>query len=386
MQILLVSNYQPPHPGGIEYAAEALKECWTERGHSVTWLTTDIPRGYLPLRSEENIRVPAWNGFEERFQINSPLVSPLSLPLIHRLIRSHDVINTHSLAPGLAALAMTMALLNQKPVVTTQHVGVIPLGNKLLDKTQCLFLRKLARWATKRGTRLTFVGEGVKQWFEDVADLDQKRLFVTPAGINPRHFYFVPDPERAQLREKWNLQPDQFSVLFIGRFVEKKGIPLIRELATQHKNIRFTMVGSGILHPENWSLPNMSILNHVSTAKLRELYGAHDLFLMPSFGEGWPAVVPQAMACGLFCMVSEEAFDGYRKDSHQFCVVPRTLASMNEQLEAYVEKRTAMPPRWETADYAADHWNWMKTAVIYENLFIEAMSENNQSKTGKHRG
>ena len=48
MRILLVSNYQPPHMGGIEFAAQSLKACWERDGHTVTWLTTDLPRGARP--------------------------------------------------------------------------------------------------------------------------------------------------------------------------------------------------------------------------------------------------------------------------------------------------------------------------------------------------
>ncbi|NCC53281.1 MAG: hypothetical protein EOM20_18995, partial [Spartobacteria bacterium] len=73
MRILLVSNYQPPHMGGIEYAAEALKACWKKLGHEVTWMTTDIPR--LPDRhTPDNVRIRAANFFENRWQINSPIV------------------------------------------------------------------------------------------------------------------------------------------------------------------------------------------------------------------------------------------------------------------------------------------------------------------------
>jgi hypothetical protein len=75
------------------------------------------------------------------------------------------------------------------------------------------------------------------------------------------------------------------------------------------------------------------------------------------------------MACGLFCMVSEETFDGYRKDKDRFCVVPRVFDRLSERLSAYAVKQTPMPPRQETSDYAIAQWNWMTTAVLYEGLF-----------------
>ncbi|NIP93828.1 MAG: glycosyltransferase family 4 protein, partial [Akkermansiaceae bacterium] len=71
MRILLATNYQPPHTGGIQYAAESLKRCWRDEGHEVTWLSTDIPPGGRDS-TEDNIRLPATN-FLERWQCYTPV-------------------------------------------------------------------------------------------------------------------------------------------------------------------------------------------------------------------------------------------------------------------------------------------------------------------------
>ncbi len=376
MRILLVTNYQPPHMGGIEFAGEALKACWERDGHPVTWLSTDLPRGARP-ETPDNLRVHALNQAEDWLQINTPMVSPLAYPRIRRAIRNHDVVNVHSLAPGLAMLVLRMAQRMGKPVVATQHVGVIPLRWSWLSHLQEHVIVRNARLAVAKGAPLTFVGAAVRDWFLTHAGLRPDQTCMTPAGIDPSAYHFVDDTERPALRTKWKLAGGKLNVLFVGRFYDKKGLPLIREVAAAHPEIQFTLVGSGPIKPESWNRPNVRLVGFVSTADLRELYGAHDLFIMPSFGEGWPAVVPQAMACGLPCLISEECFQGYAKDAGRFLVTPRTTAAVGAIL-AQVQRGELPLLRQRTgvADYARGIWNWQTTARLYAELFASLAKPN----------
>lgn len=372
MRILLVSNYQPPHMGGIEFAAESLKRCWEEDGHAVTWLTTDIPRGGRKPATDI-VRVRAANFPEDWWQINSPLPCPSSIPRICRLIAEHDVVNIHSLAPGLSTLALYLAVRRRKPVVATQHVGIIDLKLKALSALQKQFLCGVARWSVRRGVPLTFVGKAVRGWFVEKARLPADAVAMTPAGIDQKSYYFVTEEERKVFRKRWALRDDQLNVLFVGRFYEKKGLPLLRDIARLCPFAHFTFLGSGPISPAGWMLPNVEVLSFVPADQLRELYGSHDLFIMPSFGEGWPAVVPQAMACGLACLISEETFHGYGDDRGRFLVRPRELGAIVDTLEeAKSGKIALLADRKALADYAREHWDWMSTARIYLELFEEA--------------
>lgn len=374
MKILLVTNYQPPHMGGIEFAASALKECWQRLGHEVVWLTTDIPRRAVPS-ALDNLRVPAANFLEEKWQINSPLINPFYLPAINRALNACDVVNVHSLAPGLASLVLLLALLQRKPVVATQHVGVIPLANKMLDYFQRALLSSLARWGIVRGMKLTFVGEAVRQWFLDNARIKPEQISMTPAGIDHKLFFFVTDAEKRQFRLKWKISENCLNVMFVGRFYEKKGLRIIRQLAEESPEIRFTLVGQGPLSPAEWGLANIRLIAYVNNEELRELYGAHDLFIMPSVGEGWPAVVPQAMACGLSCLISEETFLGYGKDRELFYVCPRDVALLKEAVLKFAADLPASSARREAVSkYALLNWDWETTAKIYLGLFEELLN------------
>ncbi len=374
MRILLVTNYQPPHMGGIEFAGEALKACWERDGHTVTWLSTDIPAGARP-ESPDNLRVRAANFAERWWQINTPFVSPLELTRIRRAVAAHDVVNTHSLAPGLSTLAMRAAVSLRKPLVVTQHVAVIDLKSRALSALQHAVVTRNARYAARHGAPVTFVGEAVRAWFQQHAGLRDDQVAMTPAGIDPSAYHFVDDAERSRLRATWQLSDTAMNVLFVGRFYDKKGLPLLREVAAQLPHIHFTLVGSGPINPASWALPNIRIVGFVSSADLRALYGAHDLFVMPSYGECWPAVVPQAMACGTPCLVSEECFTGYGRDADRFLVTPRTTDAVAAILERAARGEEPLRQRRRyLAQYATEIWSWQRTARRYVELFQQRIS------------
>jgi len=364
--------------GGIEFAAEALRDCWREDGHEVTWISTDDPKGGAPS-TPDNVRIPCWNFLEHQFQINTPLITPLHRARIRQLVASHDVINPHSLAPGLSIMVMNEALRQRKPLVVTQHVAVIPLKLPALSWLQKKYICSMARRAQRGNAVITFVGKAVREWFEATAGLNPAGLAMTPAGINQGTYFYVPQAERSAFREKWKCSDAKLNVLFVGRFYDKKGLPLIREVAQMLPDVQFTLVGGGPVDPSTWNQPNVRIISFVNNRDLRELYGAHDLFIMPSYGEGWPAVVPQAMICGTKCLISEECFTGYQKDPGQFLICRRTVSSIADALNSVRDIRSlSESDRKATSDYAAATWDWMTTARIYLDLFNRQIARSQQ--------
>ena len=375
MRILLATNYQPPHTGGIQFAAESLKQCWLKEGHEVTWISTDIPRGARES-TPDNVRIRATN-FLERWQCYTPLIEPLAYRHIARLVKEHDVVNVHSVAPTLSLAVLHAALRHHRPTVVTQHVGVIPMKSARQELRQQQYISGIAKWAVRNNAYLTFVGRGVRDWFVDHASIPPDRVCMTPAGIDQHVYYYVHKEERTDFRRKWQMEDGRLSVLFVGRFLDTKGIPLLKELIERCPEVQFTLLGNGPRRdPFSWNLPNARIIESVSTEELRELYGCHDLLIIPSVGEGWPAVICQGMACGLPCIVSEEAFEGYQEDEDRFLVRPRDADALVETLRAAAAGDIPLvSQRWEVSDYAHKHWDWGTTAHIYLKLFERVAAE-----------
>lgn len=369
MKILLVSNYQPPHLGGIEIIAAQLRRSWERQGHQVTWITADVPPGAAPATAT-NIRVPALNFPERRFQINTPIVNPLFYFKALDLARAHDAVNIHSLAPGLTSIVRAAAFRSARPLVITQQVPVIPLQWNLLNRLQQMYILAAARQCGRRRAWLTFVSVSVRDWFLKNAALDPQLVRMTPNAYDKQAFYFSDEPERLRARVELGLPADKFKVLFVGRFIDKKGLPLIEMVARAAPEIDFTLVGQGIIHPEKWNLANVRVVSPRSAEQLRLYFASHDLLLLPSVGEGWPLVICEAMACGTPCLISRETFNNFGQNAEMFLVSDLNAADL---LAGLRQARDGQVPllrsRRQLAAFAEKTWDWDRTAAIFIELF-----------------
>ena len=87
--------------------------------------------------------------------------------------------------------------------------------------------------------------------------------------------------------------------LFVGRFVEKKGLHYLREAAAIRRDVQWVFAGWGPIDPGSWGLPNVRTYAGLKDNSLADLYRASDVLVLPSKGEGFPLVVQEALACGL---------------------------------------------------------------------------------------
>lgn len=369
MKIALCSNYQWPHLGGIEIICDQLKQSWQRAGHTVTWITTDVPKGAAPSGSE-NVRFPAWNVLEDRLQVNCPIVSPFHLPTLVRLIRLRDVVHVHSLAPGITTLVLLAALWTRRKLIVSQQVALIPLGGSALNLLQESFILAIARYVTRRGVRLTVPTAGIKKYFVERAKLDPAAIFIAPNAYDKRVFSYVDDLEHDSAIKQLQLPPTQLRVLFVGRFVQKKGIAYIEALARALPHVHFTLVGEGVIEPKAWELVNVRTVPALPAAELRLYFSAHDLLLLPSVGEGWPLVICEAMACGMPCLISRETFENFNQDKEMFIVSDLEHERLRDVIESC--RKGEIPllrTRRRLASYADKTWDWDRTANQFLELF-----------------
>ena len=127
------------------------------------------------------------------------------------------------------------------------------------------------------------------------------KIFPTPCPVR-----FI-DTNLFKVSKQLKQRPKQIG--FIGRLSEEKGvvnlikaIPLVLE---KQGDLEFTIIGDG---PQNEEIREMVEKYNLSTVVKLTGWVAHDelpnclnelqLFVLPSFTEGGPVTVPEAMACG----------------------------------------------------------------------------------------
>jgi glycosyltransferase involved in cell wall biosynthesis len=200
--------------------------------------------------------------------------------------------------------AFLFAFFSRKPVVIAQHVGIVRYNNPLLrmimDLANTIFVRPMLA----RADRVAFFSEITARYFSGVPFRSTPELMFT--GVDTDVFFPAKPDQKAGLRHRLGLPPDNPVVLFVGRFVEKKGFHILSRMVRLRPDIVWAFAGWGHLNPRDWGLPNVKVFSDLSGSSIAPLYQASDLFVLPSKGEGFPLVIQEALACGLPVVCSAE--------------------------------------------------------------------------------
>jgi glycosyltransferase involved in cell wall biosynthesis len=162
-------------------------------------------------------------------------------------------------------------------------------------------------------------------------------------------------------------------LLFVGRFVEKKGLSILRELVAAFPDDLWIFAGQGPLDPTHWALPNVHVVHGEMGAGLARYYRTADLLVLPSVGEGFPLVVQESMACGTPVMVGEDTAAGCPDARHLMLVekvgdsdtAVRWAWRLSELRESS-HRLLALRP--EVAKFAHKRWSWESTSAEYAKL------------------
>ncbi len=149
---------------------------------------------------------------------------------------------------------------------------------------------------------------------EDYA-LAQKKLaakdvvYVPGVGINTDGFESTPEEVRVQKRAELGIPQDAFVLLSVGELNRNKNHETAIR-AVSGLDVYYLIAGRGDLQPHLQAvIDELGCSDRVKLlgyrTDVRELYRAVDLFVFPSFREGLPVSVMEAMASGLPCVASD---------------------------------------------------------------------------------
>jgi glycosyltransferase involved in cell wall biosynthesis len=371
MRILTVTHYQPPHRGGIEMVAAALAERYRAAGHEVVWLASDLPP--VPAQPGQ-VRVPAWNGLEERLGVPYPIWDPRAVAVVRRWVDWCDVVHCHDCLYLGTVLALTRARRRRKPVLLTQHVGPVPYGSVVLRAAQRLAYATIGRYVHSTVDQVVFISHTVSEWFRRRTAYRRPPRFIAN-GIDAALFQYGDAAARRAARQRLGLSPDQRVLLFVGRFVDKKGLPIVKQLVCHYPDVLFLLIGEGPIDPRKWQYDNVVVRSFQPQRLLPEYYWASDACLLPSSGEGFPLVVMEAMACGTPTIIPTETFAAWNHGREYFLVSEPTATSIAALLGQRLSV-LATVDREAISTYARSQWDWSRVAQEYLSILTELQGRN----------
>ncbi len=375
-----MSHYYAAHGGGIERAVGRLvDELVTIGQFHISWAASmdDAAPPENPFLSA--IPMKAYNFLERNFGIPWPIWGLKSLRALKNAIHRADLVWLHD-APYMGnIIAFRMARAAKKPVVITQHIGPVPYRNPLWRGLMAIADRIFTRPMLRNAQQTVFISDLVADNYH------RKQIFETPVRIVPNGvdsdvFTPVSAEKRQTLRAQFALRDNQPVLLFVGRFIDKKGLPVIQRLAPMLPDWRFWLAGHGPIDPESWYLPNVHVFRGREGRALAELYQAADLLILPSYGEGFPLVIQEAMACGLpiICGPATAAGSQLAKPFLLTATVDpsspdKTSTIWARRIKAQRDFLPLTEGNPELANAARHFWSWPQIAACYADMFNDLM-------------
>ena len=172
----------------------------------------------------------------------------------------------------------------------------------------------------------------------------------------------------------------KFVVLFVGRFIERKGVRVLLDAAnsvTSH-DIIFVFVGDGPLEDELRRVASrrssIVVLTNIPERKLVMCYNAADVFIIPSlYDEPYGRVVLESLSCGTPVIASRKGnLPQIVPDSVGFLVEPeaKTIADRIIELSRNPQK---LPLRETCRRFAEDRFGLKNAQALvdtYDEVFL----------------
>lgn len=370
MKILCVSHYYPPHMGGIEIVAKNQAERLAARRHEVTVISSRVSCN--ETSGIENgvrvIRVSALN-FLERFGVPFPIFSPAILPQLWRTIGDADVVHIHDAFYLSSFFAAVIAWMRNTPVVLMQHVAMITHPSKLVMFAEKLAYRTSGAIIFHISKKVITLNDRVEEFLR-TCNVTKEKLVAIPNGVDMEVFHPGEEEEKLALRAEFGFDPMRPTVLFVGRFVPKKGFTKL--LAAQGKHYQIAFLGGD--RPSNVSSDNQDVvfLGKRPPRDVARVYRAADMFALPSEDEGFPLSVQEAMASGLPIITSNDpGYARYQLDRDNVILLdatdPETLKKILIALSEDKAKRARMSEY--AFHYAKTHFDWGHVIGELESLY-----------------
>lgn len=286
---ILVPMFPPKWLAGTEIATWNIAKHLATRGHEVHVITS-LDKG-LAKETIENGFYISRIGFP-RVRFIGIILFWLQALLALRKI-SPDIVHAQSIPMGLCALLVKKIL--KKPYI------VYSRGELYLSWTFKTLVSKLVLRSADVVIALT------NDMRRKISKIYGGDVYIIPNGIELERFANL---SKQNSRDKLNIAEDDKVVIFVGRFRPEKDVTCLIKameiMVERNPKMKLFVIGEGEEEEQLKELTkklnldwHVNFVGQVAYRKVPEYMAAADVFVLPSLSEGFPLVMPEAMACGL---------------------------------------------------------------------------------------
>ena len=176
----------------------------------------------------------------------------------------------------------------------------------------------VAKYVTSFYNRMDHLVVVNPSFIEDLVafGIDRDKITYIPNFVNSEKWFKPSAEDKSAVRKRYGWKDEDFVVLGAGQIQKRKGIDDFVTLAKTNPDIQFVWAGGfsfgGMTDGYDACKKlmknppaNLTFTGIVDADEMRQLYGACDLFLLPSFNELFPMTILEAAACGAPIMLRD---------------------------------------------------------------------------------
>lgn len=347
----------PAIPGGVETHCEELYPRIAAMGHDVTvirrkpYVTDSHATSYKGVRLVD-LYTPKKKSLEAALHT--------FMAVVKAAVMKPDVVHIHAVGPSIMVpvarmLGLKVVMTNHGPDYNRQKWGrlaktVIRLGEK---------------WGTKYSTRVIAISKAIADSLAKNYGRTDTALIYN--GVNTPH-----KSDRTDYIESLGLQPGEKYFLTVGRFVEEKGFHdlIAAYTASGIKDFKLVIAGDSD-HPDAYSESlkqkareaGVVLTGFIKGEKLNQIFTNASVFVLPSYHEGLPISLLEAMSYNLDVVVSD--IEANKLD----CLAPTDFFHVGdvEALTEQLRKKAGTYVKRREYDLSAYDWDTIarQTLEVY---------------------
>jgi glycosyltransferase involved in cell wall biosynthesis len=377
MNILVVIPYFAEIYGGPTRVWQHIPKYLSDLGACVDVVTTDA-NGSTKL----DVQLHHWcqsDGYRVQYfrcWHRNDLV--FSLPLFRWLfqhVAEYDIVHLNNVFAPMMLSAQWLCQLHRVPYVVTPHGMLEPwaLGYKAMKKKA--YFKLLEYPALQQSSAIHALNPNEAH---NLQKLGLEQIVAVPTGIHPQEFTQLPEPDL--FFQAFPKAKGKTIVLFLGRIDPKKGLDLLAPAFAsawqQFPDIHLVIAGPDTIGflPTAQSyfaaagcLEATTFTGMLTGDLLKATLAAAQLYVSPSYSEGFSMSVLEGMSAGLACIITTECNFPEAGVAGAALVVEPTVSAIEVALVSCLADRSAALSMGERARrLIAQNYTWNNTA---EKLF-----------------
>ncbi|MDO8669333.1 MAG: glycosyltransferase family 1 protein [Candidatus Buchananbacteria bacterium] len=290
VRCLMVDNYS-----GISwYAFNLLKSIFElDKENEYILFYNSSRKVNLPRFDHQNVRSAGFSHSNKIFNLSLLLADK---PKIDKIIGGVDVF----FMPNINFSALSN---DCRKIITVHDLSYLRYPQFWTLKSRFWHQVLTAKRIIQEADAVIAVSENTKQDLIDLLSINPEKIKVIYEGVDQKFQIITNQVELDRVQKKYKL-PGKF-ILYLGTLEPRKNIESLIEAFSKLKTDHYLVIGGGV----GWKAKRIiklakasnkiKIIGYVDEIDKRGLYNLADLFVYPSYYEGFGLPLVEAMACGV---------------------------------------------------------------------------------------